>query len=256
MGCQIFPLNLEPHGHFAHTPEPVPENLTDLCHHVRTHGVDVGFAVDPDVDRLAIISEAGDPLGEEYTIVLAVKYLLSQKKGKVVVNVSTTRAVNDVADQAGVEVIRTPVGEIHVAKKMKEVQAVIGGEGNGGVLLPEVHLGRDAPVAIALTLQHLVESQMSMSELWGSLPQYHMTKKKLTIGTKDSDSILRAIEKKYKDEKLVLIDGIKIERSDSWVHIRKSNTEPIVRILTEAPSRKDSELLCNSFLEEIQALRK
>jgi phosphomannomutase len=252
LGCELFPLNQEPHGRFAHTPEPVPENITDLCRQVHTHHADIGFAVDPDVDRLAIVAETGDPLGEEYTIVLAAKYLLSQKKGKVVVNVSTTRAIDDVARESGAEVIRTSVGEIHVAKKMKEVHAVVGGEGNGGVLLPEAHLGRDAPVAIALTLQHLLESRMKLSELWGRLPQYRMTKKKIAIGSADPDAILHAVRKRYNGEKLVLIDGVKIERPDSWIHIRKSNTEPIIRIIAEAPSEKASELLCTTFVKQIQ----
>ena len=252
LGCELFPLNQEPHGRFAHTPEPVPENIVDLCRVVRTQKTDIGFAVDPDVDRLAIVAETGEPLGEEYTVVLAANYILSQKTGKVVVNVSTTRAIDEVARKAGAEVIRTPVGEIHVAKKMKEVQAVIGGEGNGGVLLPEIHLGRDAPTAIVLTLQHLVESQQNLSGLWHSLPQYHMTKKKIHIGDIDPDLILETIRLKYKDEKLILVDGVKIERSDSWIHIRKSNTEPIVRVMTEAPTRSASELLNSAFLEEIQ----
>jgi len=254
LGCETFPINLDPHGQFAHAPEPVPQNIRDLCEHVRETKADIGFAVDPDVDRLAIVAETGTPLGEEYTVVLATRFILSKKKGAVVVNVSTTRAVDDIANTYQSEIIRTPVGEIHVAKGMKASGAVIGGEGNGGVLLPEVHLGRDAPVAIALTLQHLLEFGGTVSELWQSLPQYTMTKKKIEIGTKNPDHILKKIGEKYKDEKLNLIDGLKIERPDSWIHIRKSNTEPIIRIITEAKTSDASEKLCNHFIEQINKL--
>ena len=252
LGCETFPLNEEPHGRFAHTPEPVPENLKDLCSLVRRSKADIGFAVDPDVDRLAIVAETGEPLGEEYTVTLATHFILSRKKGRVVVNVSTTRAVEDVARPLGGEVIRTPVGEIHVAKKMKAVNAVVGGEGNGGVILPDVHLGRDAPVAVALTLQHLLEYQGTISALWKSLPQYAMTKRKIDIGTQDPDRIFERLKEAHENEDLNLVDGIKIDRPDAWVHIRKSNTEPIIRVIAEATTRQASEKLCTDFIREIK----
>jgi len=251
LGCETFPMNEEPTGFFAHTPEPVPANLKDLSEHVKKNKAEIGFAVDPDVDRCAIVAETGEPLGEEYTVTLATKLILSKKKGPVTVNISTTRAVDDVASKFGIAVTRTPVGEINVAKKMKEINAVIGGEGNGGVILPNIHLGRDAPVAIVLTLQHITETGGTISELWKSLPQYVMTKKKIDIGSSNPDEILEKIKDAHSHEKLNLIDGIKIERPTSWVHIRKSNTEPIIRVIAEAKTKKESEELCNSFLKEI-----
>jgi phosphomannomutase len=251
-GCETFPLNQEPHGRFAHTPEPVPANLSHLGRHVRKTGADIGFAVDPDVDRLAIVAESGEPIGEEYTVTLAIGYVLSKQKGKVVVNLSTTRAVEDVAARSGAVVLRTAVGEIHVAKRMEETGAVIGGEGNGGVILPSVHLGRDAPVAIALTLQHLLEHGGKTSALWRSMPQYAMTKKKIEIGQSNPDSIIRTLGENHKAEKQNWVDGLKIERRDSWVQIRKSNTEPIIRVMSEAKTAGESEELCDLFLREIR----
>ena len=170
------------------------------------------------------------------------------------VNISTTRAVDDIAQKYNVAVIRTPVGEIHVAKRMKEIGAVIGGEGNGGVLLPELHLGRDAPVAMALTLQYLSEYGGPILQLWKELPQYAMTKKKIDIGSTDPDRILKTLKEKYQNETISLIDGLKIERTDSWIHIRKSNTEPIIRVITEAKTRAASEKICNQTIEHINSL--
>ncbi len=254
LGCVTYPLNEESTGRFAHTPEPVPANLKDLCRYVVESKADIGFAVDPDVDRLAVVAENGEPLGEEYTVTLCTKFILGEKRGRVVVNMSTTRAVEDVVLNAGGELIRTPVGEIHVAEKMREVHAVIGGEGNGGVILPEMHLGRDAPVAIALILQYLLEYGKPVSKLWKSLPRYVMTKKKIDIGISSPDQIIRTMEIKYQNEKTNLADGLKIDRADSWIHIRKSNTEPIIRIITEAKTKQDSEKLCEQFVNEIKHL--
>ncbi len=254
LGCEIFPMNEEATGRFAHTPEPVPANLQDLCNYVKQTGAEIGFAVDPDVDRCAIVGETGEPIGEEYTVTLATEFILSKKKGPVAVNISTTRAVDDVARKFGIMVTRTPVGEINVAKKMKEIGAVIGGEGNGGVILPDIHLGRDAPVAIALTLQYLIETDKTISELWKSLPQYVMTKKKIEIGNSNPDRIIVRIKEAHSHERLNLIDGIKIERPDSWVHIRKSNTEPIIRIIAEAKTKEESEDICDNFFKEIEHL--
>ena len=253
-GCEIHPLNEESHGRFAHTPEPVPENLKALCAYVLKTKADVGFVVDPDVDRCAIVSEAGEFIGEEYTVTLATRLVLSKKKGKVVVNLSTTRAVDDVAKSFGVEVIRTKVGEIHVAKKMKEIGAVVGGEGNGGVILPEVHLGRDAPVAIALTLQQMAESGETISQIRKKLPVYFIVKKKIDIADSDPDAILKKLGENHAIEKLNLLDGLKIDRPESWIQIRKSNTEPIIRVMTEAKTQEKAENLASSFLDEVKRL--
>lgn len=256
LGCEIYPLHAEPHGRFSRNPEPLPEHLTELSKWVLQNKADIGFALDPDADRCAIVAENGIPIGEEYTVALAVQFVLSKKRGPVVVNVSTTRAVDDIASRFGISVIRTKVGEIHVAKKMKECQAVIGGEGNGGVILPDVHLGRDAPVAVALTLQSLVESEKTISDLWHSLPQYHMVKKKVSIDSGDPQRILQKLEMLYASENIDTLDGLKIERPDSWIQIRKSNTEPILRIMAEAPSLEQALSLCRSFVEKIEQIEK
>ena len=206
------------------------------------------------MDRCAIVAETGEFIGEEYTVTLASRLVLSKKQGTVAVNLSTTRAVEYVAAEFGVKVVRTKVGEIHVAKRMKEIGAVVGGEGNGGVILPDVHLGRDAPVAIALTLQAMAESGESISSLWKKLPQYSIVKKKIEIGSLDPDELLKKLGEKFASEKLNKEDGLKIDRPDSWIQVRKSNTEPIVRIMVEAKSRDQAERLANSFLEEIKLL--
>jgi phosphomannomutase len=253
-GCAVHPLNAEPHGRFAHKPEPLPENLRDLCGWVHKSGADVGFAVDPDVDRCAIVAETGEFIGEEYTITLATQLVLSKKKGSVVVNLSTTRAVEDVAAEFGCEVVRSKVGEIHVAKKMKEIGAVVGGEGSGGVILPDVHLGRDAPVAIALTLQAMAESGEPVSKLWSRLPRYCIVKRKIEIKDSNPDDILKKLGENHGDEQLNQMDGLKIERPDSWIQIRKSNTEPIVRIMTEAKNQDEANRLADDFVEEVKRL--
>lgn len=251
LGCQIVPLNCEPTGLFPRIPEPLPENLVELCRLVKKEEVDVGFAVDPDADRLAIVSERGIPLGEEYTLALAVKFLLGKRRGTVVVNASTTKAIEDVAAEYGSTVERTKVGEIHVAKKMQQIKATIGGEGNGGVILPDIHLGRDAPVAIALTLQHLLEWGESLSELYLSLPQYVMAKRKIELANADLDAMMAEVEKRYSQENCDFTDGIKILWRDSWVHLRKSNTEPVIRIIAEARSKEKADQICHKFIEEL-----
>jgi phosphomannomutase len=254
LGCEAFPIHAEPHGRFAHAPEPVAANLADLCRLVREHRADIGFAVDPDADRLAVVAETGQAIGEEYTVTLAVRFILSKRNGRVAVNISTTRAVDDVAKASGAEVIRTPVGEIHVAKKMREIKASIGGEGNGGVILPDVHLGRDAAVGVALILQQLLESGGTLSALWKSLPQYTMVKKKMETGRLDPDGILRRFEEKHLHERIDRTDGLKIERPEGWVQVRKSNTEPIIRVMAEAKTARAAEELCDSFLRDIKGL--
>lgn len=255
LGCEVYPLHAEPHGRFSRNPEPLPEHLTELSKWVLKYNADIGFALDPDGDRCAIVAENGTPIGEEYTVALAVQFVLSKKRGPVVVNVSTTRAVDDIASQFGISVIRTKVGEIHVAKKMKECQAVIGGEGNGGVILPDVHLGRDGPVAVALTLQSLIESDKPISQVWHSLPQYHMAKKKISIDSGDPQLIFQKLEALYASEKTNTLDGLKIDRPDSWVQIRKSNTEPILRVMAEAPTAEQALSLCQSMIEKIQQIK-
>ncbi len=240
LGCTVIPMNCEVSGVFRHTPEPIPENLTDLATRVRQENADLGIAVDPDVDRLVLITEQGIPYGEEYTIASAVKFILGKippppgGTQTVVVNLSTTRAVDDIARQAGAQVVRTPVGEINVAKKMKELGAVVGGEGSGGVILPAVHLGRDAMVGIGLVLQLLAEHGGTLSSLKASLPPYAIAKGKIPLGTATPDEVLRRLADQQKGKaRITTDDGVKLDFADYWVHLRKSNTEPIVRIIAE-----------------------
>lgn len=251
LGCTVISLNCEPTGLFPRNPEPLPENLTELCKVVQTENADIGLAVDPDSDRLAIVSERGEPLGEEKTLALAVKFILGKKTGPVVINASTSKTTEDVASQHGIHVIRTKVGEIHVAQKMREVGAVIGGEGNGGVILPDIHLGRDAPVGMALTLQHLAEFGGTISELSETLPKYVISKNKIELTDLDPAAALNRIQQAYSGETLDFTDGIKIVRPNSWIHIRPSNTEPIIRVIAEAPTKAESEQLCKEVMERI-----
>jgi len=245
-GCETIMQNADPHGRFPHNPEPLPENLDELGKAVREHRADLGFALDPDADRLALVSEKGAPLGEEYTLAIAVDLLLQKRRGKVAVNVSTSMAIDDIAKKYDCSVERTRVGEINVAKRMREIGAVIGGEGNGGVILPDVHLGRDAMVGIAMTLQRLVEFGGSLSELHASLPQYAMCKRKVELGAGiDPQKVLETIAQKYQRERLDTLDGIKILRDHAWVQVRPSNTEPIIRIMSEARTLKEAAALCD-----------
>lgn len=255
-GCEVIEMNCDVSGIFAHTPEPIPENLTTLAEKVLLEKADLGIAVDPDVDRLVLITEKGEPLGEEYTIASVVNFVLSKEQRaksagqKVVVNLSTTRAVDDISKIYGAAVTRTPVGEINVAKKMKEIGAVIGGEGSGGVIFPEVHYGRDAIVGIGLILQMLAEFGGSLSEYKSTLPQYHITKSKIEIENLNPDKLLAHFIEKFKDEKINTEDGVKIDFADAWVHLRKSNTEPIVRIIAEAPSAEKAQELIENFKKD------
>lgn len=258
LGCEVVKINCDLSGIFAHTPEPLPENLTELCEAVRTHNADLGVAVDPDVDRLVLITDKGEPYGEEYTIATATNFILqkksAQERSPVVVNLSTTRAVDDIAQKFGVPVLRTPVGEINVAKKMKAVGAVIGGEGSGGVILPDVHYGRDALVGIALILQHLLEFGKPLSELRASLPQYFITKAKFDIGALNADDVLTRATERYRSRGTINTDdGVKIDFPTSWIHLRKSNTEPIIRLIAEAPTMSEALTLveeCKQILME------
>jgi phosphomannomutase len=260
-------MNCEVSGIFAHTPEPLPENLTALCDRVKQTGADLGIAVDPDVDRLVLITEKGEPFGEEYTVASVVQFVLSREISNppssavsgtrpiVVVNLSTTRAVEDLAARFGAEVQRTAVGEINVARRMKETGALVGGEGSGGIILPSVHLGRDAPVGIGLILQQLLDAGGTLSELKASLPQYAIVKDKVEIGSRAPDDILRSLEAQWSGKgKINREDGVKVDFPHSWVHFRKSNTEPIVRIIAEAPTGAEANELLRRSREAIHRL--
>jgi phosphomannomutase len=257
LGCEMTPLHCEVTGIFGHTPEPIPENLTALCAKVREVKADIGIAVDPDVDRLVLINEKGEPFVEEYTIATCIDFVLKKEKlsnTKVVVNLSTTRAVDDIVNRYGGITYRTAVGEINVAKKMKEVGAIIGGEGSGGVILPEIHLGRDAIVGIGLVLECLMEFGGTMSELKAALPQYLITKGKIELGSLNADKILERLQAKYSSAGIINTDdGLKIDFPESWVHLRKSNTEPIIRIIAEAHTKAEADELVKIFIEEIVA---
>jgi len=247
LGCAIIPINDEPNGKFAHTPEPLPENLGQLKKAVKDTKADVGFAVDPDVDRCAIVDEKGRPIGEEYTLAVAVKFYLSKKLGPVVVNMSTSRACEDIAKYYNCPFLRSKVGEINVVEEMIAQDAIIGGEGNGGVILPDLHLGRDAPLAVAFTLQAMFEYEDTLSALVQSLPRYTMVKDKITIEGKDPDKIIKKLIDKFSDKKVNLVDGLKIDEDDYWVHLRKSNTEPIIRIIAEARSLKQAKSIVEEY---------
>ena len=223
---------------------------------VKREKADIGIVVDPDVDRLVLITDKGEPFSEENTIAQAVKFILSKKKGNIVVNLSTTRAVDDVANDYGAKVYRSPVGEANVVKKIKEVKAVIGGEGSGGVIYPALHYGRDALVGIAITLQHLTEFKGSMSELKDKLPQYFIVKKKIELGNTNPDKIIVTLEKQYGEEECNTDDGLRIDFFNHWVHFRKSNTEPIIRIIVEGESRKEAEALAEKYFSDIKGLLK
>ncbi|MGK9367275.1 phosphoglucosamine mutase [Melioribacter sp. Ez-97] len=250
-GCEIIEINCEKNGIFPRLPEPVPENLTKTMKLVKKSKADFGIVVDPDVDRLVLITEDGKPLGEENTITQAVKFILSKRKGNVVVNLSTTRAVDDVAKDFKSKVYRSPVGEANVVKKMKQVKAVIGGEGSGGVILPTVNFGRDALVGTALLLQHLTEFGGTLGDLKNELPRYFIVKRKIEIGRRDPDKILNRLAKKYSKYKPNNEDGLRIDFEDHWVHFRKSNTEPIIRCIVEADSQKKANELIEKYMKEL-----
>lgn len=256
LGCKVIELNCEKNGVFPRLPEPIPENLTETFEAVKKHKADIGIVVDPDVDRLVLITEEGEPFGEENTITQAVKYYLSKNKGNVVVNLSTTRAVDDVANEYGCKVFRAPVGEANVVKKMKEVNAVIGGEGSGGVIVPNVNFGRDALVGAVLTLQHLAKSRSKMSTLKKNLPQYFIVKKKIEIGSAKPDELLKKLIDKYRAAQINLDDGLRIDFEDHWVHLRKSNTEPIIRCIVEAKSKEEAEKFAEKYLIELNQFQK
>ena len=255
LGVEPIKLHCIPNGHFSHNPEPLKAHLTDLSEKVVQTGADFGIAVDPDVDRLAFMDEKGELFGEEYTLVACADYVLSQNKGNTVSNLSSTRALRDVTEKHGRTYTASAVGEVNVVNAMKANKAVIGGEGNGGIILPEAHYGRDALVGIALFLSLLAEKQIAVSALKNTYPLYFMSKKKIDLNpTIDVDALLKSIENKYANEPLTTVDGVKIDFADSWVHLRKSNTEPIIRIYTEAPSQQQANALADRFISELKAL--
>ncbi len=222
--------------------QPVPENLGLLCRKVKETGADLGFACNPDADRLAVVSEQGVPLGEEYTLALCVNFVLSKKLSDIAINVSTSKVIDDIARKYGVRVVRSKVGEVYVASLLKKIKGIIGGEGNGGVILPENHYGRDAQVGMALILQYLAESGKMISQLKESLPQYFIQKDKMKLSG-DFDAKMKRYLRKFGKAKINNLDGVKIELENSWINIRKSNTEPIIRVMAEAKSQKEAERL-------------
>jgi len=255
-GCEVVEFNCEKTGVFPRLPEPIPENLLDTMNAVIDAKVDLGIVVDPDVDRLVLITNEGEPFSEENTITLSVKFVLSKEKGNVVVNLSTTRAVDDVANEFGCETFRSSVGEANVVIKMKETNAVIGGEGSGGVIYPALHYGRDALVGIGLILQSLTNFNGTISELKNTLPRYSIRKRKIEIADTNPDEIIKTLMGKYANGRIDTQDGLKIDFKDHWVHFRKSNTEPIIRIITEAKTDEESDKLVNNYLSEVEAIIK
>jgi phosphomannomutase len=252
---QVEKLYCEPIGHFPHNPEPLPEHLEDISNLIKEKKADVGFVVDPDVDRLAIICENGEMFGEEYTLVSVADYVLQHTKGNTVSNLSSTRALSDVTTKYGCEYNASAVGEVNVVAKMKATNAVIGGEGNGGVIYPASHYGRDALVGIALFLTHLAKSGKSVSELRASYPNYFISKNKIQLTPNiDVDGVLCVIKGCYKQFKINDIDGVKIDFPQGWVHLRKSNTEPIIRIYSEAPTREQADKFAHAIMDEIRRI--
>jgi len=251
----IYELYCEPDGKFPHNPEPLPENLVALAQEVTAKNADLGIAVDPDVDRLCFVCEDGNVFGEEYTLVAVADYILKNKKGNTVSNLSSTRALRDVTESAGGEYHASAVGEVNVVNLMKASNAVIGGEGNGGVIYPELHYGRDALVGIALFLTHLAKFGKSISRLKASYPAYFISKNKITLTPEmDIDNLLLKVEERYKNQPHSTIDGLKIEFDKQWVHLRRSNTEPIIRIYSEGSSEAVAENLANKIIADIKEI--
>jgi len=251
---EVIELYCEPNGHFPHNPEPLKEHLGALSEKVIETRADLGIVVDPDVDRLAFMDENGEMFGEEYTLVACADYVLSKKSGNTVSNMSSTRALRDVTEKHGGSYFSSAVGEVNVVTKMKEVDAVIGGEGNGGIIDPQLHYGRDSLIGTALFLSLLSGLKLSVSELKKTYPEYFMSKGKIELEpSMEVDHLLNEIKKKYTDNKPNTIDGVKIDFENSWVHLRKSNTEPIIRVYTEAPSQLDADDLMNRFKAELLA---
>jgi phosphomannomutase len=252
---KVHELYCEPTGEFPHNPEPLPAHLTELSELMRSSGAHVGFTVDPDVDRLAIICEDGEMFGEEYTLVAVADYILKNNPGNTVSNLSSTRALRDVTAKYNKEYNASAVGEVNVVKMMKDTDAVIGGEGNGGIIYPELHYGRDSLVGIALFLTHLAQMKMPVSELRASYPNYFISKNKMELSAgMDVDKILASIAEMYKNEEVSTVDGVKIDFAEGWVHLRKSNTEPIIRIYSESDSEDNANSLSLKIIDNIKEL--
>src|SRR6202165_5752230 len=258
LGCKLATINMEPDGRFPRPPEPIAENLGELRKLVLESHCDVGMAVDPDVDRLALVSEEGVAIGEDYTLALAAKIVLRHRKGPVVTNLSTSRIIDDIAAEAGTGVIRAPVGEVNVATRMRAEKAPIGGEGNGGVILSELHLGRDAPMGAALILQLLLEEgeKRPLSKIVASYPRYVIVKDKLDRPNAPLDTVYEALKRAFPDADADSQDGLRLTWPDRWVHIRPSGTEPIVRVIAEAPSAEEAEQLVRDCRKPVEALSK
>jgi phosphomannomutase len=251
----IIELYCEPTGHFPHNPEPLPEHLTAISAKVKEEGADLGIIVDPDVDRLAFVNEDGSVFGEEYTLVAVADYLLARIPGNSVSNMSSTRALRDVTEKHGGTYTASAVGEVNVVDQMKASNAVIGGEGNGGIIYPGLHYGRDALVGVAFFLTHLAETGMSMTALKESYPEYHMSKNKIQLTPDiDVDLVLKEMEAQYANEEVNTVDGVKINFASEWVHLRKSNTEPIIRIYAESGSMERADALAHKIMAEIQEI--
>ena len=255
LGVTCIPIYCDPTGHFPHNPEPLKEHLTALSEKVVAENADFGIVVDPDVDRLAFVDENGAVFGEEYTLVACSDYVLSKTPGDTVSNLSSTRALSDITQRRNGVYYASAVGEVNVVEKMKEVKAIIGGEGNGGIIYPDLHYGRDALVGVALFLSLLTENNQKVSELRASYPDYAMSKAKISLSEgMDVDVLLKEVEKKYSEKNPETIDGVKIAFESSWVHLRKSNTEPIIRVYTEAKNQKEANELAERFLREIEEM--
>ena len=253
MGVEVVKLYCDPNGHFPHNPEPLKEHLGDICTLVLKEKADFGIVVDPDVDRLAFISNDGEMFGEEYTLVAVADYVLSKTPGNTVSNMSSSRALRDITEKHKGSYLASAVGEVNVVELMKSTQAIIGGEGNGGIIYPELHYGRDSLVGVALFLTHLANLDVTVAELRASYPQYYMSKNKIELTPEiDVDAILVAMTDKYKNENISTIDGVKIDFATEWVHLRKSNTEPIIRIYTEAPTQEEADKLALRIIDEIK----
>ena len=254
LGCVVSTINAEPDGRFPRSPEPVAENLGELERFVQETGADVGFAVDPDVDRLAIVSNRGRAIGEDYTLALATRLVLRYRQGPVVTNLSTSRVVEDAAVAGGATLVRAPVGEVNVAVKMRDTGAVVGGEGNGGVILPEVHLGRDAPVGAALVLQLMLEEARPLASIVDDLPHYSIVKDKLARPEASLETVYGALCAAFPDAEADMQDGLRLSWKDRWVHVRPSGTEPIVRVIAEAPTESEARDLVRQARAPLDAL--
>ncbi|PID30022.1 MAG: phosphoglucosamine mutase [Candidatus Cloacimonadota bacterium] len=251
LGCTVHRMFCEPTGEFPHGAEPLPENLTDICEVIKNGNYDLGMVVDPDSDRLALISDGGEPLGEEYTLAMVTDLILSKVETDVCVNISTSRAVDDICKKYNRKLYKAKVGEVNVSKKMLKNGCIIGGEGNGGVILPEIHPGRDAVVGVALILQYLLEKESFITDVFNELPQYSISKNKLQLENLDYDKIIGSLVEGVEPDKISRLDGVRIDKEDHWIQIRKSNTEPIARIFVEAETKEKAEKIYEEYISKI-----